>query len=395
MPLLVWSIRTVLKLFLILFEVLTRKSVFVNHSKIPYLVIKINNYKNIFCGYYDVSPFCPNNSNLLIVHATNYSVYESPGTDKEIDILLYEIKEKKYTILGKTAAWNWQQGARCQWLDGASIAYNKIVDGEVRAVVKNINSRDSLILPTNLNIAYKDKYIISIDYPALTFGSEYGYPKLQYEDNSHEIKLYDLASGAVENLFSWLDLMELNLPNAKKCHINHILPTPDGNSFVFIYRYWVENLRYDSLIHYQISTGNLNVIIKNQTVSHYTMQNNNIIFAWLIIDGVAGYYFVDLEKKIVALTLKIDDGHPNYLGGSNFITDVNTGSRWRGDKLTVIIIDAISSKKTSLISVNHPTMFDYAKRCDVHLSLSQDKKRFQIDSMHIPGKRVVIVGDLL
>lgn len=106
-------------------------------------------------------------------------MYTNPGIDKAIEILLYDIETKKYCISGKILAWNWQQGARCQWLDGEWMTYNIILNGEVRAKLRNIVTHEERILPINLSIAYKDKYIISIDYNALTRGSEYGYSKLQ------------------------------------------------------------------------------------------------------------------------------------------------------------------------------------------------------------------------
>jgi hypothetical protein len=383
-----------IKIIRIIFEYFSRRSVCIVLDKKSVISIQINGYKNIFCGYYDVSPFSPRNSNLLLVHATNYSVYTSPSISKKIDILVYDIETKKYCILDKTSAWNWQQGARCQWLDGDWVIYNIIFNGEVRAKLKNIVNHEEKILPINLSIAYKNKYIISIDYMALTTGSEYGYPKLQ-EDNEHaHIKMFNLKSNTVDVLFSWNILSNLTTHESTNCHINHILPTPDGDGFVFIFRYWINGLRYDSLVYYEISSGHLNVIIKNQTVSHYAWQDSNLLFAWLIFDAVPGYYIVNLQKMTVTLCLEIGDGHPSLVMGDDFITEIYTGSRLGGDEMTVMIINAISSKKTELLRISHPTIFDYANRCDVHLSLSDDKKRFQIDSRHLYGKRTVIIGEL-
>lgn len=393
-PVLRFVLTAAIKILRILIERISRRNICIVLNKHPILSIKINSYNNIFCGYYDVSPFSPINSNLLLVHATNYSEYTNPCIDKEIDILLYDILKKEYFILGKTTAWNWQQGARCQWLDGEWMAYNIIVSGEVRAKLKNIVTHEERILPVSLSIAYKDKYLISIDYISLTKSSEYGYPKLKEVDEHTHIKMFNLKSGSIDVLFCWDILLNLTTHESTKCHINHILPTPNGEGFVFIFRYWVKGLRYDSLVYYEITSGHLKVIISNQTVSHYAWQNNNILFAWLIIDSVPGYYFVNLQKMSVTSCLEIGDGHPSLVRGYDFITDINSGSRLGGDEITVMIINALNFKKIELLRISHPTIFDYGNRCDAHLSLSDDKKRFQIDSRHLFGKRTVIIGEL-
>jgi hypothetical protein len=383
-----------IKLIRIIFEYISLRNICIVLNKKPIILIQINAYRNIFCGYYDVSPFSPINSNLLLVHATNYSEYTAPSIDKEIDILLYDIEAKKYFILDKTRSWNWQQGARCQWIDGEWVAYNIIFNGEVRAKLKNIVTHEERILPLSLSIAYKNKYIISIDYVSLTKGSEYGYPKLKEVDGHALIKIFNIESDAVDVLFSWDILLDLATQVSSKCHINHILPTTNGDGFIFIFRHWVKGLRYDSLIYYEITSGVLSVIIKNQTVSHYAWRSDDILFAWLIIDSVPGYYFVNIRKMSVTRCLEIGDGHPSLVKGDDFITEIYSGSRLGGDEMTVMIINAVNFKKTELLRISHPTIFDYGNRCDVHLSLSDDKKRFQIDSRHLRGKRTVIIGEL-
>lgn len=148
------------------------------------------------------------------------------------------------------------------------------------------------------------------------------------------------------------------------------------------------------MVYYEIASGHLNVIIINQTVSHYAWHDNNVLFAWLILDAVPGYYFVNLREMTVTRCLEIGDGHPSLVRDDDFITEIYSGSRLGGDEMTVMIINAISFKKTELLRISHPTIFDGGNRCDVHLSLSDDKKRFQIDSRHLRGKRTVIIGEL-
>ena len=389
--------RILVQVFLLLRiarEFIFRKSVFVPLGKNDIHQVNLDGYRNIFCGYYDVSPFCPLNSNLLIVHGTNYSEYSSPSINKKINILLYDLKSKKITLLDSTNAWNWQQGSRSQWLDAEWVAYNIIVDGLVRAKLKNIITGEERILPINLSIAHKDEYIISLDYMALSKGSEYGYPGLKGASEDRFIKMYDIRTHDVKKLFNWNILLSIAPQKSSRHHINHILPSPDGSNFVFIFRYWIGKIRYDSLVHYDFATQNISVIIKNETVSHYTWQNQNILLAWLIIKGVPGYYFVDINKKTFSIFSSITDGHPTFINSTSFITEITDRRLFSIEKIKVVILKTNTDKIHELLLISHPAIFNPENRCDAHISLSRDKKRFQMDSRHMYGQRRIIVCNL-
>lgn len=379
----------------VIFESLTRRSMLLCHCESNVRVISIDGYKNIFCGYYDVSPFSPADNNILIIHAINLSVYSEQSVSQSVDIVIYKRATSETQLVDSTNTWNWQQGARCQWIDKGTIVYNKLIKGKVTCVVADIANGEKRELPINLSIAYKNEYILSIDYCALSAGSEYGYPGLPYQPESDEIKRYDLLHHQVTRLFSHHELDFLVPAEARKKHINHILPSPDGRSFVFIYRYWLGRTRHDSLVHYSFLTNKLDVIIENQTISHYAWKDSNMLLAWMVIGNMPGYYLVAVKSKQTQIVSGSDDGHPNFVNSSTIITDMMSSSSLAFPQLTLYLQDIGSLRREDLVTLSHPTIFRYGKRCDMHVSLSSDKTLFQIDSRHIPHRRNVIVGNVI
>ena len=91
---------------------------YINYDKKKKIIILENTkYKNIFCGYYDVSPFNPLNENLILIHATNLPTSYKNNISSSIDLGLYDLKKNKLQIFDNSSAWNWQQGCRLQWMD--------------------------------------------------------------------------------------------------------------------------------------------------------------------------------------------------------------------------------------------------------------------------------------
>lgn len=357
-------------------------------------ILKLSGYRNIFCGYYDVTPFSLSDSNIIVFHATNLSSYRYPNINNKADIIMMNISTDDYEKLDKTSAWNWQQGARLQWIDNENIVYNVIVDGKPKAKMLNIITKEYNILKIPVSIACSRRWIFSIDYYALSKSSEYGYSGISSDKEDTFIQYYDIQHKIYTKLFCWHELLNLANDNSTKHHINHILPNPKCSGFVFIFRYWVKSKRYDSLIYYDIDSMKYDIIIKNQIVSHYTWINNKYLLAWMDISGKYGYYIVNLSDNSAKLLLTLRDGHPNIINNNAFISDINVGSTIKGKLLKLYICDMNNYNFQEIISISHPSIFRSGNRCDMHTSISADKKKYQIDSRHKHNKRTIIIGDI-
>jgi hypothetical protein len=216
-----------------------------------------------------------------------------------------------------------------------------------------------------------------------------------FDSNDSEIKYYGLLNKKISILFDWRQISNvITLNGAIKEHINHILFSPCGERLIYIHRYWVNQKRYDSLIFFDLNENKLIPILINQVVSHYCWKDSSTIFAWLIINDIPGYYYVNVISKNYQLVYSADDGHPNIIGLDHYITDRNVGSRFVGNILQAEIININNKSSLTLGYLSHPTIFDYSHRCDMHISLSKDMKKYQLDSRHIKNRRMIVIGNI-
>lgn len=94
------------------------------NSSISQLVL-LSEYRNIFAGYYDHSPFKPGYESLMLVHVTSHPAWRHPTPKVPVRIHLFDW-EKGVILeeLGESFGWNWQQGARALWLDEDTVIFN-------------------------------------------------------------------------------------------------------------------------------------------------------------------------------------------------------------------------------------------------------------------------------
>ena len=79
--------------------------------------------KNSFFGYYDVRP--DNSDGLVLCHQTDLATHKEPDPNHAIEICVFSLEDPATPILKTTTkAYNWQQGARLQWLDKQRFIFN-------------------------------------------------------------------------------------------------------------------------------------------------------------------------------------------------------------------------------------------------------------------------------
>jgi hypothetical protein len=352
-------------------------------------------HKNFFCGYYDISPFNKNDSNIIIAHANNADPKKDPSADNSCDLGYYDIASKKFVVVDTTNCWNWQQGSRLQWIDENRFVYNFFNKQENRLSSKlhNFVTSEVEILPFPISTAYKSEFILTLSYSRLTDYSEYGYHGIISDDAHKGVEQYSLSTKQLLSLFTFEDIRSLlNLTEVSKAHINHLLVRPDGKKFVFIFRYYKKQARYDTLLSYDFETGKIRVLIKNQIISHFTWKNDIELLVWGIFGNGPGYYLVNCEKGTMSLIHgDKNDGHPTYLSDKSIITDSYPNSLTKQHYLTILSKDL--SSRSDLLKLNHPIIYSTTCRCDMHPSVSHDEKFFQVDTRHL-NNRSVLIGEL-
>lgn len=361
-------------------------------------IIRVPGYRNVFCGYYDRSPFRPGNSNEILLHANSEPTALKPRYNSSTDLLLWDIKEKKIIKkIDSTRSWNWQQGARLFWLDSNRAIYNILDEERIVARVHNFADNSAHTLKYAVQDA-SSNCLVSLNYKNLSLHRpDYGY-RLEYFADVQPSTPYLRISNFLnteEVIIGWEEaasVLGITGSSPFGCRINHAMISPDEKHVVFLLRYGSpsnDSSTTHFLLVYSIQEKRLSCVLRDCMVSHYAWSGHQKLIVWGNIDNRAGYYQVKLDGTTKTCTTALSDGHPFVLDRGKFVTDTYPDTNQRRS-LNLVTSQGQISKLASFIE--RPPL-DIAARCDFHPSLSSDLKIIQID-LNQNGSREVAIIDL-
>lgn len=367
------------------------------YTTLRFKEIRIDNYRNTFFGYYDISPFNPIDENLLLLHANNTLPFLKPN--KSITkIILYNLQKNNYKLIGETRCWNWQQGSRLQWIDGERVIYNdfNLETGKFISIINNIRDGSIEEVDCPVQSLHKDEFFISIDYSKLRrLNSEYQYQYLEFDSSlKNSIVHYDLKTKIRKVLFNLDDVKDImqvvSYLKINNSYFNHVLISPSGRQFIFIQRSIIKNKRYDHLLLYDLITNRMTSLQHDAVISHATWANDLNLLIWMVIDNIAAYYLINIKDLSFTLVYKTDDdGHPSYVNSDIFLTDSYPDSNFRQYLYT---FNANEEKKAELASFFHPPIYGKSTRCDLHPSLSPSRNKIQVDTISGVARKAIIIN---
>jgi len=115
----------------------------------------VDDSNHVFFGYYDVSPFHPDNDILLamkVPYRRKINVAKTKAT-----LGFFDMADLSFHDFGTSASWCWQQGCRMQWvrnLDSFAVLHNEIENQKYFSQIVDIR--------TGKILARKNKPIYSI-----------------------------------------------------------------------------------------------------------------------------------------------------------------------------------------------------------------------------------------
>jgi hypothetical protein len=359
-------------------------------------VVELKGCEESFFGYYDKFPM--NKNGWVISNITSYSTLKKPSSKVCININLTNINTKESVFVGETNSYNWQQGARAHWLNNEELIFNffdkkqnkycsKVFSIKLRKITKVID------LPVQDSC---NRYFLSIDYERLMISSpDYGYRnKLSFIANDQKylrndgIFIHNFKENKSKLLYSFNDVLEIGfIPEFKNAihTINHIMINPNGNSFIFIHRYYLNNVRYDRLLFSDFKK--IKVLFNHNMVSHCCWLDENNIFGYLRYKEVDGYYNCnvktgEISKNKVMTDLGMGDGHPS--SSSNFIVFDCYPDKARMQKL--IKYNSSDNSLTEILELFNPLKYREELRCDLHPRFNDKEDIIFFDSV-FEGKR--------
>lgn len=341
-----------------------------------------------FVGYYDHSPFKPNDDDLLLVHSTRAQAWRRPSPHTPVSIQLIDWKNGSVVEeLGESFAWNWQQGARALWLDSGTVVFNIYDAAEDRYRARmvscaGVHLRDLPIAVQEIDIRGR---VYSLSYEALAANRpDYGYrsrsPSARsIEDNAIEqfdpvtdryrvlVKLSSLKNESAERLGS----------SVIRAKFNHVMASPDAGRLVFLFRYFLKGRRVTDLYVMSSEGGAPRLLVADSDVSHACWFDNWSMIVTMRGRKGFGYYHVQVDNsEAPELVWSQPDGHPSRLDEGHLVTDTYPDQY----ALRHLLVHSTKTGHTlTLGTFPEPLLFQGETRCDLHPSFSSSGRYIQVD----------------
>ncbi len=362
-----------------------------------------NNSYETFFGYYDKSPVNKLNS-FIIYHESIRSTRKRPSPTYPINIVLKDLSNNS-EFRYQSFSYNWQQGARLQWLDEYNFIFNDynfekkeycsyLINAPTHKVVKIY---DFPIYDTHNTFGYT----LNFDRLAI-LRPDYGYRnkindkiKINIKDIKNDGIYYcDLINNKKQLLISleFLSSFELYCSSNTLHKVNHIMISPDGDKFVFLHRYFVNGIKYDRLILSSFNGQNIKLVYSSNLISHYYWLNNNSIVVYMKDNqNKLGYKVFSFNDEIISYNLNFisnfGDGHPNAF--RNYIIFDTYPDRSRMKQLYLYNLNF-----GDLIKIGEffePLSFNSETRCDLHPRWSTLGSSIFIDSVHFGYRKLYVL----
>ncbi len=358
-------------------------------------IVEASGFRNTFFGYYDKSPFNPENSELLVFHANSADPAKKPDPRQDTAVILYDLGRN--TVLKEialTKAWNWQQGSRAHWLSAGKIVFNLFNRDE-----KKYNSgiydlkKDSLdLIPFPVQDSFRDEYLISIDYSALNQARpDYGYRNLE-NGLQHRVIYCDLKTGGTETIIDAGELARKHIGaddfSRTRFNVNHVHIAPDGTKFIFLFRYYLGRLKKHFLYLFDLQGKAGRVLLENETVSHYKWLNNDSFVYWGSFSGERDFHLFDTRSGAVqSLKTGMPDGHPSVLDAETLLADSYPD---RGRMRRLYTIGLNSREIREIACFFEGPSFSGESRCDMHPNASGAGRYINFDAL-VNGRRKLVI----
>ena len=328
----------------------------------------------------------------------------------------------KWTDLGTSRAWGWQQGCMLQWIPGSGdeVIWNDIDGDHFISRIFNIKSGRVRILPKAVYALSPDgKWAIGTEFSRIqNLRPGYGYAGVPDPFETirapGDIGLYrmDLASGQHRMLFSIAEIASiphLGVSLDDNFHwFNHLLVNTDGTRFTFLHRW-----RKSGNARQSMSSGgfvtrmftasaagdDLYLIDPSGFTSHFVWSDPGHICAWTRPEGEKdGFYLLEdktgkynpVGKGIMTL-----NGHNTYVPGTNnewILCDTYPQGEDRLQELYLYNVPA--NRKTVLGMFYSPPEYTGEWRCDLHPKCTPDGKSVIFDSTHGGNGRQIYKIDI-
>ncbi len=364
-------------------------------------------------GYYDKLEFDPQSRRVLGMQ-TSFE-HRSPRAGDEIRIGMVDIEDgDRWTDLGGTTAWCWQQGCMLQWIPGSDseVIWNDREDGAyVSRILDTATGRMRTVPWPVYAVSPDGAWAVTTDYRRLN-DTRPGYGYVGIEDPNADVLApddvgvwrVDLASGHRELLISVAEAAAIPNPHSDarglKHYFNHLLVSPDGGRVIFLHR-WRNppgsGRGFGTRMFTIGSDGSDPYVLDpyGQT-SHFIWRDPQQVLAWAWhpTHGSKFYLYRDRTDlaQVVAPEAMPANGHCTYLPGNEWILNDTYPDENRLQH--PYLYEVGTGRRVPLGHFRSPPEYTGEWRCDTHPRFSPDGRKVVIDSPHGGNGRQLYLIDV-
>ncbi|GAB4460588.1 MAG: hypothetical protein OHK0029_24840 [Armatimonadaceae bacterium] len=370
-----------------------------------------------FFGYYDKTPWDPSGRYLLCLQ-TGFMDRRPVSGDVAVVGVVDLADGNRFIPLGKTTAWNWQQGCMLQWIPGSAqdFIFNDFTpQGFVarRTHFADATQTTEYALPV-YSLSPTGTMAASLNFSRLFDARPgYGYAGIPdpWADNlcpeNDGLYALSLDTGEHRLILSLADARRLGAEKPGmalgKHRFNHAQWNTDGTRIAVLHRWSVNPADHHGvgwltrLITVSPNGSDPRIVADDDMVSHYDWRDPQTILAWANVAGQGRAYYLfgdgsDATPQRLGGEITTVDGHCSYSPDRRWIlTDTYPDA---DGYRTLLLFDPITEKRHDIGRFHGPRPADTEIRCDLHPRWNRDGTQICIDSLHEHGHRHVYVLDV-
>ncbi|MGB0606171.1 MAG: hypothetical protein ACPGRY_14515 [Candidatus Latescibacterota bacterium] len=359
-------------------------------------------------GYYDKWQFDPSDRYALGMEVDFEG--RSPRPDDEIALGVIDLEDgDRWSEIGRTQAWCWQQGCMLQWRPGSAreVLWNAREGDAFVCRVLDVDSGRSRTLPRAVySLSPDGKTAVCADFRRIQdMRPGYGYAGLPDPNagvlapDDVGIWAQDMDTGASELIVSVAQIAALPYPHgdlsAAKHYFNHLLFSPDGTRFIFLHRW-----RFgDGPFHTRMLTAALDgtdvrVVDDYGKTSHFIWRDPAHILAWSWHPSAESAFYLygdgDGQVEPVGQGAMRVNGHCTYLPGGRWVLN-DTYPLGEARTQELYLYDVASDRRAELGALTAPAEYTGEWRCDLHPRANRAGTQVMVDSAHAGGRQMYLL----
>jgi len=357
--------------------------------------------KHHWFGYYDKLQFDPT-SRFVLGMEVDFE-HRSPRADDVIKVGVIDLQDNdRWSELGRTTAWNWQQGCMLQWIPGTQqkVLWNDRDGDHFVCRILDVETGESQTVPHPIySLSPDGKTAVTPDFRRIAdVRPGYGYTGLSdpfKDDLAPEdtgIFRVDLETGKSELIISLAQIAKLGeIPNAQpgiKHYFNHLLFSPDGSRFIALHRWRYPNgKRLTRMITANPDGSDIRIVIPNGYASHFIWRDPQHILSqskeYVGNPNWGNFLFEDTDGggdvQEVGRGVLNGNGHLSYLPGNEWLLN-DTYPQGPNRLQTPHLYHLADGKRVDLGQYPLPKEYTGEWRVDTHPRFSPDSRYVCIDA---------------